>query len=143
MNDPQIFEKPKKFEKVSKWSNSKSYHVKSEIWRPSTSPSVSHPRLSYFSAENLRNVEIFNFSLVMVVRSLENLENLEKSGKNKMVRENLENLEKSGNFFLSDPKIFFLSICGSAISNLPFEYVKILHSGPFQNLKFQNFLQPW
>ena len=43
----------------------------------------------------------------MVVRSLENLENLEKSGKNKMVRENLENLEKSGNFFLSNPNYHF------------------------------------
>ena len=34
----------------------------------------------------------------MVVQSLENLENMEKSGKNNWVRENLENLEKSGNF---------------------------------------------
>ena len=34
----------------------------------------------------------------MVVQSLENLEYLEKSGNNVLVRENLENLEKSGNF---------------------------------------------
>ena len=34
----------------------------------------------------------------MVVRTLENLENLEKSGNLFLVRENLENLEKSGNF---------------------------------------------
>lgn len=51
MNDPEIFEKPEFFEKVSKWSNSKSYHVKSDIWRPSTLPSVRHPRLRHFSAE--------------------------------------------------------------------------------------------
>ena len=37
----------------------------------------------------------------MVVRTLENLENLEMSGKNKIVRDNLENREKSGNFCLS------------------------------------------
>ena len=48
------------FEKVSKWSNSKSYHVKSEIWRPSTSPSVSHPRLSHFSAEKSKK-KFFHF----------------------------------------------------------------------------------
>ena len=35
----------------------------------------------------------------MVVGTLENLENLEMSGKKYMVRENLENLEKSGIFF--------------------------------------------
>ena len=60
LNDPQIFEKPKFFEKVSKWSNSKSYHVKSEIWRPSTSISVSHPRLSHFSAEKSKKI-FFHF----------------------------------------------------------------------------------
>ena len=34
----------------------------------------------------------------MVVQSLQNLENMEKSGNTVLVRENLENLEKSGNF---------------------------------------------
>ena len=61
----ELFEWSKKkfwifFEKVSKWSNSKSYHVKSEIWRPSTSPSVSHPRLSHFSAEKSKK-KLFHF----------------------------------------------------------------------------------
>ena len=60
LNDPKIFVKPNFFEKVSKWSNSKSYHVRSEIWRPSTSPSVSHPRLSHFSAENSKKSKISN-----------------------------------------------------------------------------------
>ena len=49
----------------------------------------------------------FSSSVHMVVRTLENLENLEMSGKNKMVRDNLENLEKSGNF---------LSLCQKIIS---------------------------
>ena len=35
MDDPKIFRKKFFGSKVSKWSNSKSYHVKSEIWRPS------------------------------------------------------------------------------------------------------------
>ena len=44
----------------------------------------------------------------MVLRSLENLENLKKSGILILVRENLENLEKSGIFVKKkDPK--FLS----------------------------------
>ena len=49
-------------------------------------------------------------SCVMVVRTLENLENLEMSGKNKMVRDNLENLEKSGNFLSLCQKNNFLHI---------------------------------
>ena len=48
--------------------------------------------------------------MCMVVRTLENLENLEMSGKKYMVRENLENLEKSGNFFFLTPKSFFCLI---------------------------------
>ena len=43
----------------------------------------------------------------MVVRTLENLENLEKSGNFILVRENMENLELSGNFVDIAPKIFF------------------------------------
>ena len=43
----------------------------------------------------------------MVATSLENLENLEKSGIFFLVRENLENLEKSGNFFFKF-QLFFL-----------------------------------
>ena len=43
----------------------------------------------------------------MVLRTLENLENLEKSGNFILVRENLENLEKSGNFAKISPKILF------------------------------------
>ena len=44
----------------------------------------------------------------MVVRTLENLENLELSGKKKWVRDNLENLEKSRNFFLLNPRKFIV-----------------------------------
>ena len=45
-------------------------------------------------------------SICRVVRSLENLENLEMSGNFFLVRENLENLEKSGNFVEIAPSIF-------------------------------------
>ena len=48
----KFFEKWKFFEKVSKWSNSQSYHVKSEIWRHSKNfPLLGHQswRLSKFS----------------------------------------------------------------------------------------------
>ena len=66
----ELFEWSKKkswkfFEKVSKWSNSKSYHVKSEIWRPSNFPSVTHPRLSHFLAEKSK---ISNFGQATIWR---------------------------------------------------------------------------
>ena len=54
---PKFFEISFFGSKVSKWSNSKSYHVKSEIWRPSNIFAlIVHPRLSHFWAENGWNV---------------------------------------------------------------------------------------
>ena len=52
MDDPKNFRKFFFGSKVSKWSNSKSYHVKSEIWRPSKNfPLLGHQswRLRKFS----------------------------------------------------------------------------------------------
>ena len=46
----------------------------------------------------------------MVLSTLENLENLEKSGNFVVVRENLENLEKSGNFVKISQKNIFSSL---------------------------------
>ena len=47
------------------------------------------------------------FTLVMVLRSMENLENLKKSGIFVLVRENLENLESQGFLYKKKTKIFF------------------------------------
>ena len=49
----------------------------------------------------------FGKSGLMVLSTLENLENLEKSGNFVVVRENLENLEKSGNFVKISQKNIF------------------------------------
>ena len=51
MDDPKIFRKKFFGSKVSKWSNSKSYYAKSEIWRPS--------KIFPFTRSLARHLEIF------------------------------------------------------------------------------------
>ena len=60
--------------------------------------------------------------IIMVLRSLENLENLEKSGIFFLVRENLKNLEKSGNFL--------------KINKKPVRFIKISSHRTFYPKKF-------
>ena len=68
---------------------------------------VGHDSINLYNSLRLYRNRVNN---LRVVRSLENLENLEMSGDFILVRENLENLEKSGDFVEITQKKFFLSL---------------------------------
>ena len=80
----KIFRKNFFCSNASKWSNSKSYHVKSEIWGPSTSSSLMRPWLQTkknFSTKNFSTKKNFfsmflNGSIRKVIRSKSKFEKI-------------------------------------------------------------------
>ena len=75
------------------------------------------------------------FNHYRVVRILENLENLEKSGNFILVRENLENLELSGNFVDIAPKFFLITLLSNCLIMSKFlQHTFQYHMGPFRSL---------